>query len=69
MIVVVLPLLVTVVAILGSCFCHFLVLTAVLILILHGRKRAGSEPEIADLGVIFCVVDRAGKEALTIIIG
>ena len=69
MIVVVLPLLVTVVAILGSGFCHFLVLAAVLILILHGRERAGSEPEIAELGVILGVVDRAGEETLTIIIG
>ena len=44
-------------------------LTAVLILILHGREGAGSEPEIAELGVILGVVDRAGEETLTIIIG
>ena len=69
MVVVVLPLLVTVVAVLCSGFSHLLVLTDVLILILHGRKRAGSEPEIADLGVILGVVDRMGEETLTIIIG
>ena len=68
MIVVVLPLMVTVVAILGSGFSHFLVLTTVLILILHGREGAGSEPKIAELGVILGVVDRAGEETLTVVI-
>ena len=69
MIVVLLPLLVTVVAFLGPFFCHFFMLTGVLILILQGIKRVGSKPEIAELGIIVGIVDRAREEALTIIIG
>lgn len=69
MVVVLFPLLVTVVAVLGSAFRHFFMLIGVLILILQGIERARSEPEIAELGITVGVVDRTGEEALTIIIG